>query len=157
MIEVAYYYNTEFLDQYIGSGMSTSQTFNEVSKSTNEAEGLDKVKDSIYTILSTKVGERLFLPEFGSRLHFLIFEQNNAIFADLADFYIRDALSKWEKRIEVSEVKVNTEQEGNIVPIEISYRITKSNIYDSYIYPFHRNDFGEPEVYEQGSISANYY
>lgn len=153
----AYYYNSEFLDQYIGNGLSTSNTFNPSTYSTNSVTGMDKIRDSIYTILSTKVGERFFLPEFGSRLYLLLFEQNNAVFADLADFYIRDALAKWEKRIEVTNVKVNIVEDGNTVPIEISYKVTKSNVYDSYIYPFHRNEFGEPEMYEQGTITADFY
>ena len=154
---MAYYYNAEFLDQYIGKGLSTTNTFDRVKLSTNVITGIDKIQDSIYNILSTKVGERLFLPEFGSRLHTLIFEPNNAIFADLADFYIRDALGKWERRIEVTDVSILTEQEGNIVPIEISYRITNSNIYDTYVYPFNKTIYGEPEIYEQGDITADYY
>ena len=154
---MAYYYNAEFLDQYIGRGLSTTNTFDRVKLSTNVITGIDKIQDSIYNILSTKVGERLFLPEFGSRLHTLIFEPNNAIFADLADFYIRDALGKWERRIEVTDVSILTEQEGNIVPIEISYRITNSNIYDTYVYPFNKTIYGEPEIYEQGDITADYY
>ena len=154
---MAYYYNAEFLDQYIGRGLSTTNTFDRVKLSTNVITGIDKIQDSIYNILSTKVGERLFLPEFGSRLHTLIFEPNNAIFADLAVFYIRDALGKWERRIEVTDVSILTEQEGNIVPIEISYRITNSNIYDTYVYPFNKTIYGEPEIYEQGDITADYY
>ena len=154
---MAYYYNSEFLDQYIGRGLSTTNTFNNTSLSTNVITGIDKIQDSIYNILSTKVGERLFLPEFGSRLHTIVFEPNNAIFADLADFYIRDALGKWERRIEVTDVSVLVEQEGNIVPIEISYRITNSNIYDTYVYPFNKTVYGEPEIYEQGEITADYY
>ena len=154
---MAYYYNAEFLDQYIGKGLSTTNTFDRVKLSTNVITGIDKIQDSIYNILSTKVGERLFLPEFGSRLHTVIFEPNNAIFADLADFYIRDALGKWERRIEVTDVSILTEQEGNIVPIEISYRITNSNIYDTYVYPFNKTIYGEPEIYEQGDITADYY
>ena len=154
---MAYYYNAEFLDQYIGKGMSTTKTFDDVHLSTNVITGIDKIQDSIYNILSTKVGERLFLPEFGSRLYMLVFEPNNAIFADLADFYIRDALGKWEKRIQVTDVSVLTEQEGNIVPIEISYQITNSNIYDTYVFPFNKTIYGEPEIYEQGTITADYY
>ena len=153
----AYYYNSDFLNQYLGNGLSTLDTFNKLSLSTNVVTGIERIHESIYTILSTKVGERLFLPEFGSRLHLLIFEQNNAIFADLADFYIRDALAKWEKRIEVTGVDVAIQSEGNEVPIKISYKITNSNIYDTYVYPFNRTLEGDPEIYEQGTITADYF
>lgn len=153
----AYYHNEEFLEEYIGCGMSTSNVFDKLKLNTTVETGIDKIQDSIYTILSTKVGERLFLPEFGSKLHTLVFEQNNSIFEDLADFYIRDALSKWEPRIEVIKVKCEIIEQDNIVPIEIYYKLVNSNLAATYVYPFSRNTYGEPSLYEQGTISANYY
>jgi hypothetical protein len=153
----AYYYNEDFLKEYVGCGMSTSNVFDRASLGTTVETGIEKIQDSIYTILSTRIGERLFLPEFGSKLHTLVFEQNNSIFADLADFYIRDALSKWEHRIDVIKIDVKIETDENIVPIEIYYKIVNSNLVSTYVYPFNKNSYGEPEIYEQGTISANYY
>ena len=153
----AYYYQGDFLDEHIGNGLSLTNTFNEVTLSTNVESGFEKIHHSIFTILSTRVGERIFLPEFGSRLHFLIFEQNNAVFADLADFYIRDALKKWEKRIDVTKVYINIIQKGNVVPIRIYYKIRNSNISGSYVYPFQKNSFGEPDLYEYGSMTPGTY
>ncbi len=153
---MAYYYNSEFLDEYIGNGMSLLHTFDETKLETRSVSGTEKIHNSIYSILSTHIGERLMLPEFGSKLHTLIFEANDAIFADLADFYIRDALGKWEKRIEVTNVEVRIMEEGNVVPIVISYRITNSNIYDNYIYPFNRSDSSEDlKLYRVGEIKEN--
>ena len=153
----SYYNNIEFLNEYIGCGLSLSKTFDKVKLNTTVETGFEKINESVFSILSTRVGERLFLPEFGSKLHTLVFEQNDDIFKDLADFYIRDALSKWEHRIEVLKVDVNTEVEGNTVPIEIYYKVVNSNIATTYVYPFSRNSYGEPDIYEQGTISANYF
>ena len=82
MILAAYYYNNEFMDQVIGRGMTlingTWKTdFRDGKGKTNSIVGEDKIHDSIYAILSTREGERVFLPEFGSKLYQCIFEQNS--------------------------------------------------------------------------------
>jgi hypothetical protein len=102
-------------------------------------------------ILSTRVGERFFMPEFGSRLHEAIFEPNNLVFQDLVDMYVREALAAWEKRITVLDVSVGIEDEGNIVPVTITYQITNSNMTGTYIYPFNVKDDGEIDSYDMGS------
>ena len=147
---MAYYYNREFLDECLGSGVaSTNKMFKQ--KETIVKVGEDKLHDSICMILSTRVGERFFMPEFGSRLHDAIFEQNDLIFKDLVDMYVREALGIWEKRISVVSVDVGIESEGNIVPVTITYRITNSSMIGTYVYPFNVKDNGDTEVYDIGS------
>lgn len=154
---MAYYYNQEFIDEFVGNGMSVTKVFDSIKRDTSVITGVDKINDSIYTILSTKIGERFMLPEFGSKLYLVLFEPNNYIFRDLVNFYVKDALSKWERRIEVTDVNVVTEVEGNIVPIEISYKITNSNFKETYVYPFNINSEGNPNIYRQGDISPSAY
>jgi len=151
---MSYYYNQDFLEAYIGRGLTAISTFDYTTLKADSVSGVPKLNDSIFTILSTRIGERLMMPEFGSRLHNLIFEPNNPIFEDLADFYIREALRRWEKRIEVTNVSVKIEVEGNVVPIQITYRITNSNIVETYVYPFSQRSNGDPDFYEQGTIDA---
>ena len=143
---MAYYYNTEFKRECLGSGISSSDMFETTTSDylgkVKVTYGEDKIKDSIYTILSTRIGERFFQPEFGSRLYTTIFEQNELIFRDLVVTYTKEALANWEKRITVNEVVVDSEVEDNIVNVRIFYQIKNSNIRDSYIYPFNLSDSG---------------
>lgn len=143
---MAYYYNTEFKRECLGSGISASDMFETTTSDylgrVKVTYGEDKIKDSIYTILSTRIGERFFQPEFGSRLYTTIFEQNELIFRDLVVTYTKEALANWEKRITVNEVVVDSEVEDNIVNVRIFYQIKNSNIRDSYIYPFNLSDNG---------------
>ena len=81
-----------------------------------------------------------------------MFEPNTPIFRDLADFYIRQALIKWEKRIQVLKVNVLIEEYGNTVPIEIYYRVVNTNMTSTYVFPFNVNSEGNPESYTQGAI-----
>lgn len=148
---MAFYHNQDFLTDCIGTGLESSKPmFSNLS--TVVASGEDKIHASIRMILSTRVGERLFVPEFGSRLHMVMFEQNSMVARDLAAFYSKDALSKWEKRIVVDEVSVGKENDDNIIPISIFYHIANSNIKGCYVYPFNVRDDGTPGIYSIGSV-----
>jgi len=103
---------------------------------------LDKINMSIANIISTPLGTRFFLPEFGCNLYTLVFEPNDDIFANLARVYIADALFKWEKRLTVRAIDVITtidNLEANSTNIKINYQIISSQVVGNYVYPFVRN------------------
>ena len=67
---------------------------------------LVSVEDSIRDILSTPIGSRVMLPEYGSRLFELIDRRvNDEFHADLSYFVI-EAVQRWEKRVQIDEVKL---------------------------------------------------
>lgn len=123
---------------WIGKGIKVPNLFNKVSGEVNTNEGSDRIKQSIYYILTTIQGERFFLPEFGSKLYMLIFEPNDLILRDLAQVYIKDALRKWEPRIQVIAVSCGDEYD-NTLYIDIHYIIKSTNMRDNYVFPFNRN------------------
>ena len=151
---MAYYNNQQFMQDVLGCGMSVNHTFDNMK--TVSIHGNDKVYESIYTILSTRKGERFFEPEFGSDLYLALFEQNDLVAADLIEMYIRDALEAWEPRIEVTGVQVGFEGDDNIVPVTINFRYTESNLSDSYIYPFNIGEDGETMIYDMGDNINSY-
>lgn len=150
---MAYYYNLDFKEKVAGSGMSLNNTFVYDNRSgkykNNVISGEEKINESIYSILSTRLGERLFLPEFGSKLHQILFEPNDLIRADLAKVYIKDALDKWEKRINLISVELEeVDYDTNTLPIVIYYRIANSNVTGSYVYPFNLGSNGDMNIHE---------
>ncbi len=64
----------------------------------------ERINDSIHLILATRVGERLFNPEFGSRIPELVFEPNTTVLHRLLKMYTVGALERWEKRINILAV-----------------------------------------------------
>lgn len=152
---MAFYYNNEFKDTIAGKGLSLNNTFTVNYRDgkgiTNVISGEEKINESIFSILSTRVGERFFMPEFGSRLHLVLFEQNKYIAQDLISIYIREALSNWEKRIVVEDVALGDGwEDSNVVPIHITYSLANSNVMGSYVYPFNRSIDGV-DMYDLGS------
>lgn len=96
----------------------------------------DSVEESIYIILSTKIGERIMNPEFGCKINELLFEENTPETCAMAEQYIKVALKKWENRIILREVKAKSEDLNRIV-IEIAYQIKDTNSFFNYVYPFY--------------------
>lgn len=68
--------------------------------------GPDHVREAIRVVLLTEPGERLQLPEFGSRLRGLLGEPNTVATRRLARQHIERALADWEPRIELDAVTV---------------------------------------------------
>jgi hypothetical protein len=98
----------------------------------------ENVRESIFIILGTAPGERLKRPEFGCRIHDLMFAPNNYVTAALAEHYCQEALLKFEPRVENVEVKATpSESEPNRLDIRISYVVAGSHDARNLVYPYY--------------------
>ncbi len=103
--------------------------------------GPEKIRQSIWLILSTAPGERQMLPDFGCGIHDLVFEANTATLRGLVQNRVRDALTRWEARIDVLDVRVETPPDArNYLLIRIDYRIRTNNAFFNLVYPFFINE-----------------
>jgi phage baseplate assembly protein W len=97
------------------------------------------IEEAIQIILLTPRGQRVMRPEFGSRLHELIFAPNNATTAGLAVYYVEDALGMWEPRIEVETVTAAPDPDDAArMLIEIHYRVKSTYDSRTLVFPFYR-------------------
>lgn len=98
----------------------------------------DEIDQSIQIILSTAPGQRVMRPEFGCRIHELVFAPNSSATAGLASRYVREALGHWEPRIQVENVGVSPDP-GNpgCLVISVEYRIVATHSNRSLVYPFY--------------------
>ena len=106
----------------------------------------NQVKQSILLILQTTPGERMMRPDFGAGMETVAFEPMSAITTALAQHRIQEALDRFEPRINVLNVKVNTEQsEGKLMAdqsegklmVDIQYRVTRTGSVFNLVYPFY--------------------
>ena len=99
------------------------------------------IHESIWQILSTRPGERFYLPEFGSRLPELVFQPNDVIFRALARQFIVDAIKRWEKRVVIEAVEFSDDPsvtDQNVALIKLTYRIIRTQVRGNLVYPFVR-------------------
>jgi phage baseplate assembly protein W len=104
----------------------------------DRSEGPDRVRDAIWIILSTSLGERLMRPEFGAGLQDYVFEPNSAVVrAELASS-IRRALVQGEPRIELISLRVDPspEQDSQVL-VSLDYKIRDTNELFNMVYPFY--------------------
>ena len=125
----------------LGQGISHPFTFASSGKANSvlAQEGVSKINQSIHMILSTRLGDRMMLPEYGSRLPELVFEPLDDVLHSLLQFHTVEALARWEKRIEITGVVTIDDPElrdQNQISIMIEYYIRKFHVKGSYVYPF---------------------
>lgn len=104
-------------------------------------DGPEKVRQSIWILLSTAPGERQMMPEYGCGIHDLVFQANTATLRALVESKVRDALIRWEPRIDVIEVRVDTPPGArNYLLIRIDYRLRSNNSFYNLVYPYFINE-----------------
>ncbi|MHB9023477.1 MAG: GPW/gp25 family protein [Armatimonadota bacterium] len=106
--------------------------------STATSQDQEHIHESLRQILGTRRGERFLRPDFGCRLHELLFECNDAILHGLLRHEIRDALARWEPRIIIDEVLVTAD--AHVVLVNVQYRLIGSQVAQNFVYPFYRGE-----------------
>ncbi|MBY0573188.1 MAG: GPW/gp25 family protein [Undibacterium sp.] len=101
------------------------------------AEDAQDIAQAILIILQTAPGERVMLPDFGCRINELVFAAGNATATSLAQLYVKQALDRWEPRIQVSSVAAAVApSQPNILQISVEYIIRSRNQPANLVYPF---------------------
>lgn len=123
--------NKEILNQGFAQPMQVN-----VRGGIRKAQGDEKIRRSILTIVGTQHGERLMRPNFGCNLKSLVFAPNNTATANLARYYVEEALRTWEPRIVLESVTVQNHQREGELLIEVRYRIKSTNESGEVAFPF---------------------
>jgi uncharacterized protein len=98
----------------------------------------DEIEQSIQIILSTAPGQRVMRPDFGCRIHELVFAPNDVTTAGLAATYIAEALGRWEPRIVVKGVDANPDPDDPCrLLISVEYRVADRYSNRSLVFPFY--------------------
>lgn len=82
---------------------------------------LDRVKSSLYTLLFTAPGTRVQMPEFGSPIYALHFEQVSERDFQKIDSDIREAVKRWVPEAKIREILI-TQNENNPNEFNINLR-----------------------------------
>jgi phage baseplate assembly protein W len=84
----------------------------------------EAIRQSLLLLISTRPGERVMRPEYGCDLSRLVFSPNDDTTAGLAIHFVRQAVERWEPRVEVLRVDANRHaQETTRLEIVLDYRV----------------------------------
>ena len=89
-------------------------------------EGRSSVRQAILMLLATRPGERVMRPHYGCHLHRLVFSPNDVTTAGLAIHYVRQAIERWEPRIDVIHLDATRSKDDampGLLEISLEYRV----------------------------------
>jgi hypothetical protein len=111
--------------EFLGRGFAFPFHFDPAGGGVALSEYEENIRQSISIILGTQPGERQMLPNFGCRIHELLFAPNNGYAGQIAAEYVKEALRRWEPRIEVEQVTASPDPSGSI-RVQVEYRIVST-------------------------------
>jgi phage baseplate assembly protein W len=142
-------------NEFLGKGLRFPVSINlngGVSASALE----ENVRQSIFVILGTAPGERIQRPDFGCRIHDLMFAPNTDITAARAEVYCEEAIYKYEPRVQAVIVRAapNADQ-PNRLDIRIEYVIAGKNDKRNLVFPFYLRSEEDEQAEKQTNGHSN--
>ena len=102
------------------------------------SEAEQDIKESIYIILATALGERLMRPDFGCGIHDLVFSTMNSATLGLFESRVREAIIRWEARVEITNLEVFTKEPSKgKLEINLSCKVRDTNTEFNLVFPFY--------------------
>jgi uncharacterized protein len=97
-----------------------------------------EIEEAIRLVLGTAPGERPMRPEFGCRIHDLVFGPANASTAGEIAYEVRAALERWEPRVDVLDVRVGFDRvDAGTVYVDLHYAVRGVNDPRNLVFPFY--------------------
>ncbi|WP_299458838.1 GPW/gp25 family protein [uncultured Microscilla sp.] len=123
---------------FLGIGWAFPPTFDKRIKSVKMVSEEEDIRQSLFVLLSTKQGERIIYPDYGSDIQSMIFEPIDVNTTTYLKETIRRAVLNFEPRISLEEVNVvqDAEEEGLLL-VTLVYTIRKTNTRTNMVYPYY--------------------
>ena len=129
---------------FLGRGWSFPPTFSRESADVAMASGEVDIRESLWILLSTNIGERIMLPTYGCDLWSQVFTTLTATTANEIANMVSNAIIEWEPRVSVEIVTVTESTEAGWLDINIEYVVRQTNTRSNLVYPFYRNEMTIP-------------
>ena len=100
----------------------------------------EDVNESLEVLFSTRLGERYFAPDFGANLERLVFEPLDASLKAFMRTLLEEGIARYEPRIVVNEIQLETDDLQGLVRITVDYTIPGTNSSINFVYPLFLNE-----------------
>ncbi len=123
---------------FLGRGWSFPPRFDGKLHQLEMVELEEDVRESLFILFSTRPGERLTNPEFGCRIHELVWRPLSPSTIYLIKEAIELAVNRYESRIEIEEIHIDTDEKEGTIYIHLDYLVTKVNVRTNIVYPYYK-------------------
>ena len=125
--------------RFLGRGWSFPPTFNRARPGVDMLEDEIDIASSLEILLSTALGERTMLPQYGCNLDELVFESLDTRMKTLMADKVETAILYYEPRIETESVLLDdSRQLDGVILIEVTYRVKSTNSRFNFVFPFYK-------------------
>ena len=125
--------------RFLGRGWSFPPTFNRARPGVEMLEDEIDIASSLEILLSTALGERTMLPQYGCNLDELVFESLDTRMKTLMADKVETAILYFEPRIETESVLLDdSRQLDGVILIEVNYRVKSTNSRFNFVFPFYK-------------------
>ncbi len=126
-------------ETFLGEGWSFPPHFDRNAAALITSSGVIDINKSLEILLSTRLGERIMLPNYGCNLDDMMFETLDITLKTYVKDLIKTAILYHEPRIDVLKIELDTtnELEGEI-QIIIEYLIRSTNSRANMVFPFYK-------------------
>ncbi|OYY71792.1 GPW/gp25 family protein [Sphingomonas sp. 28-63-12] len=122
---------------FLGRGWSFPPTFDRLTNSVVMASAETDIRQALWIILSTALGERVMLATFGCDLLSKVFTTLTTTSANEIAAMVTRAIIDWEPRVEVNRVTVTAAELSGWIDIDIEYTVRATNSRSNLVFPFY--------------------
>ncbi len=126
---------------FLGTGWSFPPEFRLDQKDAKMISDEEDIESSLNILLSTKLGERVMVPEYGCNLDELLFEGLTRTLITYVTELIKTAILYHEPRIDVIRIDISeTDPLEGMLIIKIDYKIRATNSRRNMVFPFYKEE-----------------
>jgi phage baseplate assembly protein W len=132
---------------FLGTGWSFPPTFSNISYSVEMVSDDQDIRESLWVLFSTQLGERIMVPAYGSDIWQMVFRTITTTLMSQLKTMVKQAILNWEPRIDVDDVKVQRAADvDGMVLIAVNYTIRTTNTRSNLVYPFYLTEATIPAI-----------
>jgi len=128
-------------NSFLGKGWAFPPEFNRGQKAAIMVSAEEDIKQSLHILLTTRLGERVMLPNYGCNLDELLFEDLTRSLISYTVDLLKTAIIYHEPRIKVFSIDISETDplEGKLI-IRIDYFIKTTNSRSNVVFPFYKEE-----------------
>ena len=126
---------------FLGRGWSFPPHFVQGTGEVDMLTDAMDIRSSLEILLSTALGERTMLPQYGCNMDELIFESLNSTIKTLMEDKIKSAILYHESRILLEKVELHDEnQDEGVILVEVTYTVSTTNTRYNFVFPYYKEE-----------------
>ena len=129
---------------FLGRGWGFPPEFNRATKAVGMLEDEADIKSSLEILLSTRLGERVMVPDYGCNLDELLFKPLTLTLKTFVIDLIKTAILYYEPRIDLNKIAIDpTDELEGVLLINLDYTVRATNSRKNMVYPFYKAEGNE--------------